>query len=115
METNGGLTQEQQNMVQALSPADALKAYAGRPGCMCGCLGRYWVTADARTEAGEDRGYPYDDGDVDDAKVLQILRKVQAQAAVGAIKIGDKFHYIYAEIGKKCYAVYLRDAARGAK
>lgn len=103
--------QEALDRVQALTVADVLKAYEGRPGCMCGCLGRYHVTADSFEEAGAERGYPYDEKDVNEKKVLRVLRRVQAEAADGNVEVGDG-GYAYAEVGRKCWAVYLRAGSR---
>ncbi len=68
----------EQELLQNLMPKDVLKSYTGKPGCMCGCKGRYYVSKDHREEAQKDRGYDYEDRDVNDRQVMKLLRLLQA-------------------------------------
>jgi hypothetical protein len=92
--------------LQELQPGDVLKAYDGKPGCMCGCNGAYFVTPENREAASAERGYPYDDADVSPAGVLSVMRLVQSASVV---EPGDG--YYYAEIGGRALCVYLTPEA----
>ena len=67
----------------ALSPAVLASAYSGRPGCACGCRGRYRYASAHREWAGRNRGYAVDDDDVSDRSVARILDNARAAAAAG--------------------------------
>ncbi len=69
-------------LVKSLTPADVLKSYTGRPGCMCGCKGTYRVTEATRAEASKNRGYPYEDADVSARSVGMALRRIQERCTV---------------------------------
>lgn len=107
---------EMEEKALALEPEGVLKAYRGRPGCMCGCLGEYFVTEASREYAGKDRGYPYPDEAVDDGKVRRILRKIQKEIRAGntSLDIADGLYYAYVEneAGSRCWAIYSWEAAR---
>ena len=97
---------------QAMGVGEVSKAYSGKPGCMCGCKGRYYVCEHAREVSEEERGYKLDDDDVSDKQVLRILRLVQAEAACGTVEFGDTYAYAEVNDGKRAYAIYFED--RGA-
>lgn len=96
--------------VQMMTPAEVLKAYEGTPGCMCGCLGRYFVTAERREEAGRKRGYAYEDRDEDESAVLRILRMVQAGLAGASQTVTLDSAYAAVEINGTRYVVYFATA-----
>lgn len=108
--------------LQTIQPADVLRAYAGRSGCMCGCRGRYWVTAASRAEAEVNAAAAVDDDDVSEAQVTRVLRLAQAALAEADEVIGSSapldvdvdadFRYICVERGRRVHAVYLTEAAR---
>ena len=105
-------------VLQTLVPAEVLRAYAGRPGCMCGCRGRYVTTPVARAEAEVDGSL--DDADVSETEVTRVLRLVQAAwCEAGAegleLDVGDEFQYFYAARGRRVHAVYLTMAARARR
>lgn len=95
------------NLLQSLTIADVRTAYVGKPGCMCGCLGRYTTTPAARAEAERRRGYPFSEEDVSHRSVVRVLRLIQAEQDEAIL---DR-EYAYVEIGSKCYAIYFTDAA----
>ena len=96
--------------VLAMEPEDVMKGYRGRPGCMCGCLGEYFVTEAAKGVAAEDTGYEYDEEQIDDGKVRRILRKIQKEVREGneSVDIAADLYYAYVEndAGSRCWAVY---------
>lgn len=53
-----------------------MKVYSGKPGCMCGCNGRYRVASAHVKTAGETRGYEYDADDINDRSVKIIFNKI---------------------------------------
>lgn len=117
-------------VVASLGVADVLKAYTGRPGCMCGCKGAYRVTRAGRTEASSG-SYTYEEDEVDDAFVAQTLGKIQTGALpldgappllrysevseAGTWHVDDDLSYVIARCREKVYAVYLTRAARLAR
>ena len=106
--TNAQQTMSSTAAVQNITTADLLKVYSGKPGCMCGCKGRYYVTAESRAEASADRGYAYDDKDVSAAQVLRVLRLVQAAVAGKPAKLEIEREYVYVEAGGRALAIYFR-------
>lgn len=61
-----------------IDKSKVLKVYSGKPGCACGCLGSYYVSAESIEEAGKHRGYPYDVKDINPkmiTRVVNILNK----------------------------------------
>ena len=102
--------------VLALEAGGVMKAYRGRPGCMCGCLGEYFVTEASREDAGEETGHPYEDNQVDDGKVRRILQKIQREIRAGnpAVDIEDGLYYAYVEneAGSRCWAIYPWEPAK---
>ena len=104
-------------IVQSLTVADIRQAYSGRPGCACGCRGKYSCTPDSPEAK---------DGDKVNARtVTMILRKVQAAAAVDPYivdlnraddmgwNVADDLQYIMAQVSPtRVYTVYLMSVAR---
>jgi len=94
--------------LQKITTDDVLKVYSGKLGCMCGCLGRYYVTAERREEAGKRRGYTYEDRDVNRKMVNKVLRLLQADERTS---IEDSYivcipHKLL-NPGERSYVVYL--------
>lgn len=50
-----------------------LKAYSGKPGCACGCLGKYYYQKATQELGTKDRGYKVDDDEVSDVQVQKSL------------------------------------------
>ena len=103
------------DIIRALTVGDLLKAYSGRPGCACGCNGKYRVTAASRPEADVDRGYPHDDDEVNPRQVTKVLRQVQLSAAEakGEWLIDDDLYFISVEPdARHVFTVYLTKDAK---
>jgi len=75
---------------------------------MCGCAGRYFVAPENRAAADADRGYPYEDRDVNAAQVTRVLRTVQAEAATGNVLLDDEGEWMSADVGNRRYCVYFK-------
>jgi len=80
--------------LQDLTPSMVKRAYFGKPGCMCGCRGKYYTTASNK-----------DHDSVNAAMVTKILRTIQANENL--LESGDS--YFAAQVGGKEYVVYLTD------
>ena len=72
--------------IQDITPSQVKRAYKGKPGCMCGCNGKY-----------------YDSG----AMVTKILRTIQANEE--AVEVDPAGTWVAARIGGKEHCVYLAD------
>lgn len=81
--------------LQDLTPAIVKRAYLGKPGCMCGCRGKYYTTASNKEAKSYDS--------VNTAMVTKVLRMLQANEEL--IEVGD--NYFAAQVGGKEYVVYL--------
>ena len=57
------------------------KVYSGKPGCMCGCNGRYKMASAHAELAGTERGYAVDDEDISDRSVKIIFNKIMKNPA----------------------------------
>jgi len=121
----------------SLTVSDIIKAYSGKPGCACGCNGKYCITAENRKEAEAETGYAYDDEAVNPKQVKRVLKQVQAHAAMtgdgqkceadfvedeNKVKsdvywsIADDLQYVtYQAHERRVYTVYLTAAARRAR
>lgn len=82
--------------LQEITPKMVKRAYLGKPGCMCGCRGKYYTTASA-----EAKSY----SNVSTAMVTKVLRTIQANESL--VETGDG--YFAAQVGGKEYAVYLEE------
>lgn len=62
--------------LEAVNLADVLKVYSGRPGCACGCRGKYTYSVAHRELGCTDRGYPVDPEECDNRTVKLIYNKM---------------------------------------
>jgi hypothetical protein len=112
-------------VIQFISPADVLTVYSGKPGCMCGCNGKYFITAQNRAAAARDRGYEYEDDQVNEKMVRKVIRLVKAAAGdknvrgddgrepVGSVTVGDAFMYVFLRVSeRRVYSLYLTKEAQ---
>lgn len=58
------------------------RVYSGKQGCMCGCIGKYFVNPLHRAEADAERGYPHEDDEMRPHMVRRILRRLQSDPRV---------------------------------
>lgn len=82
--------------IQSITPSQVVKAYVGKIGCMCGCLGKYYGHA---LGAEIDRVSP--------KMVTKILRTVQTEE--DKVDVGEAIdggHYVVLDLRGKTYAVY---------
>ena len=68
----------EEKLVELLKIEDkelAMCSYSGRPGCMCGCNGKYAYTSKLRKFSGKNRGYSIDDDEISDVAVKRMITK----------------------------------------
>jgi hypothetical protein len=117
-------------IVKSLTPADILQVYSGKPGCHCGCNGRYFVRQAAVAAVAESDGYAPSDEDVKDKVVARLVEKVQAGASQLPYQqdinehdkyepgwnVADDLQYVTAVIHRGwVYTVYLTKEARRSR
>lgn len=98
--------------LQKLAAADLLSVYSGRPGCACGCRGKWSYNAARRREAERSCGYRLIDSDVSARSLAIVLGKVKrlaTDAAADEVEVGtiDGFgsEGFYAETPTRLYIV----------
>lgn len=83
--------------LQEMKPSDVYRAYIGKPGCMCGCKGKYYATVERDYTA------------VSLPKVTETLRMIQLAAARGEDVESEPGFLFSATVKGKSYCVYLHD------
>jgi hypothetical protein len=108
------LTLQQAQNLGALAPEDVVSVYSGRPGCACGCRGKYSYHSANRAVGAERRGYAVGDDEVNDRTVAKVLKLVQANADRATFVDGLDGEDIYAfDLHEnRTYTVYTRKAGR---
>lgn len=82
-------------------------SYNGKPGCMCGCNGKYSYLEESRKDSSKNRGYNVDDNEISKRSVKFIINKLKKEAQRGIEVIKD---YIYIlDIENRRYALYLKE------
>jgi hypothetical protein len=88
--TKNGMTATE---IQAVTIDQVARVYSGRPGCGCGCRGKYYPSIEGAEPTSHER-----------AMMTRILRQVQANPT------GATDGIIYSETNRN-YWVYLKDVA----
>lgn len=91
--------------LQLLNLSNVKRAYLGKVGCMCGCKGKYFASAEANAESALENGYERHD-DTDPNARLKVLRAIQLHAASGGA-YGREDDYVFAEFKGKNYTIWL--------
>ena len=86
--------------------ADVAKVYSGRPGCMCGCRGKYTAASKFRDLAGKARGYTFDDSEVSDRSVKIVVDKINAMINDESVEWDQTEQYTFVDTGTRYYAAY---------
>lgn len=97
--------------IAILTPADVRAVYSGRPGCMCGCKGKYSVNPIHRAEADKDRGYACPVGKRSMVMVEKVLRILQADPRT-MLQDGYILYRPRGQDDERNYCVYLCNSAR---
>ena len=87
-----------------LDVSKVFKVYNGKLNrCCCGCSGKYHIASAHKEFADQDRGYAYDDGDVNDVTVRKVVGKI-----LSAKNPIDEGGHVYATVGKRMYIAYYK-------
>jgi len=81
--------------------------YSGKPGCACGCRGKYAYASRHRAWASKDRGYTVTADEVNDRTVKLMVNKINKAIASGA----DVKRYVWGvsfETDTRVYVLYFR-------
>jgi len=90
-----------------LTVNDVSSVYSGKLGCACGCRGKHSYNSKHTVWASTNRGYKVQADEINDKRVLQVLRKVQRHAANGnVVDSGDRYFSFQNET--RLYVVYLK-------
>jgi hypothetical protein len=91
--------------IKDLKFENIVSVYSGKKdgGCWCGCAGIHRTSTVSRKAASEERGYAYDDEDVNDSFVRKALRLLQG--AIGRLDWEDGC--VSAVLGQRVYAIYF--------
>jgi hypothetical protein len=100
-------------MTIKIDPTKVLAVYSGKPGCMCGCNGKYTYNPEHRALAGVDRGYEVGEDECSAKGVLTLSRKIERlineEGWEPSPDSGDRYLYIEDRTGpnsRRCYAIY---------
>lgn len=84
-------------------------SYSGRPGCMCGCNGKYSYTTKLRDFSGEDRGYSIDDDEISDVAVKRMINKFKKLLQTDVkIDLNMSSGYFFYETPSRYNAIYFK-------
>lgn len=81
--------------LQKVAPSQIARAYMGKPGCMCGCRGKYYTSTKV------------DHSNVDPKMVTKILRIIQANEEIA--EFDPDGCYIAALVGGKEHCIYFKE------
>jgi len=94
------------------------KTYSGKPGCMCGCNGKYSYASDYVVAGGKERGYEVLPTDVSDrsvkiitgklSKYINELTEAHFASEVKAERIAINSEYVFAEIKNRYVCAYFK-------
>jgi hypothetical protein len=86
-----------------------LKTYSGRPGCACGCNGKYAYRPETKEIGAKERGYEVDADDIKPKSVAHTIKMVNS-AIKGEMEVDclvfDR-EFISVEKGNKVWTVYF--------
>jgi len=87
-------------------------SYSGKPGCMCGCNGKYSYKESMRKWASKSRGYEIDDDEISDVAVKRMINKFKKLLSNPEIvtycdDYGDEGHFFY-KTDTRYNAIYFR-------
>lgn len=88
-----------------LTVADILQTYSGKPGCACGCRGKYTVNPAYKQRADQERGYEQPAGRIN--VISQVLAKFKANSNHPAMSLYDNiFAFDLSDV--RTYTIYLK-------
>lgn len=85
-----------------------LSVYSGRPGCMCGCRGKYFYSKATREKASEAQGYDVKDKEINQAQITRVMNLLIKENV--QFEHHDDPNFCYVQVSpQRCYCVYLTD------
>jgi hypothetical protein len=93
--------------IAALTDADILSVYSGRPGCACGCRGIHRYNPAYPSEGSKERGYKVEPDEMNIGHVRKVLKIIKDNAS--SVKRGG--NNLSIETGGKLYIIYPIAAA----
>ena len=102
------LTVAQLATLAALTAADVVAVYSGKPGCACGCRGKYSYSSEHRARASKHRGYRVEDDEISDRNVTRILNLMKANA--NDVQYIEDGIYVFDLHENRTYTLYTLDS-----
>ena len=90
--------------VKTIEFKDVISIYSGKAdhGCWCGCHGVHRTSKLNREVASKERGYAYDDEDVNDSMIRKVIALLQ-----GSTELEWEDTCVSAVLGQRVYAIYF--------
>jgi hypothetical protein len=89
-----------------LNRSQVKKVYSGRPGCACGCRGKYYYSAFCDLEAaGKARGYPINNDEVNDRQITRVVNTINKYSAMA--NYSECGQYVELDLGHRVYVAFL--------
>lgn len=86
--------------------SDIGKVYSGKPGCMCGCRGKYSYASKCVAVESKARGYKVDKDEVSDLSIDRICATIEKEAEAGA-EVKVHAFGIFVEKANRVYGAYF--------
>jgi len=81
-----------------------MEVYSGKPDkCRCGCSGTYRAARQHRQVASENRGYPYNDDEVNDKQVRRVVKILNEN--IEDVEVNSEFADV--EVDGRVYTAYF--------
>lgn len=81
-----------------------VRVYSGKPGCMCGCNGKYFYPSTVDQEAATKvRGYSVDD-EISDSQVTRVVNKIHEHLDRAEVLPGE---YIAVQVNQRDYFAFF--------
>ena len=92
-------------IIQPFKRKFVVKVYSGKPGCMCGCRGKYFYPSTVDREAAATvRGYSVDDDEISDSQVTRVVNKIHAHLDSAEVLLGE---YIAVQVNQRDYFAFF--------
>ena len=103
--------------IRELRESDVGMVYSGKPGCGCGCLGKYWTQPRWAKVTAQRRGYELDEEEIQLRQVRRILKimqdrfdevKTQTNSAgeiIYSIETEDRYWWLFVFTNEKIEAL----------
>jgi hypothetical protein len=82
---------------------DIASVYSGKPGCMCGCRGKYYCASALGSQRDKVRGYGITSEKVSDRQVKRIIDLMNGNPSTE-----DKGNHYFLDLGTRWYVAYKK-------